>query len=264
MVRRGAPRHIRGMTTRQKIRRAAIIVAFALFPVTLYYFSPVLSLQAMSIGLVSGSLVVFGGLFVVSLFFGRVFCGWACPGAGLQEIVALVRGTPGKRTRINWIKWLVWGPWAGTLLFLALRAGGVRAIDLTFMTHRGMSVTDLPGVIALAMVLLVFLVPAFAVGRRAACHTICWMAPFMILGRKVRNTLGWPALRLALGDNPCRRCGSCTRACPMSIEVEALVQKGKMECADCILCGSCVDSCPGKVIGFSLSSPRGRGLVRMK
>ena len=139
------PGHVRGMTIRQKIRRAAIVGSFALFPVTLYYFSPVLSLQAISVGIVSGSLVIFGALFAVSLFFGRVFCGWACPGAGLQEIVALVRGAPVKRTRINWIKWVVWGPWAATLLFLALRAGGVRVIDFTYQTRHGVSVTDLPG-----------------------------------------------------------------------------------------------------------------------
>jgi ferredoxin-type protein NapH len=136
--------HIRGMTTRQKIRKAAIITSFGLFPVTLYYFSPVLSLQAMTMGVVSGSLVIFCVLFAVSLFLGRAFCGWACPGAGLQEIVALARGTPVRRTRINWIKWVIWCPWAVTLLFLALRAGGVHAVDLTYQTRHGVSVTDLP------------------------------------------------------------------------------------------------------------------------
>jgi ferredoxin-type protein NapH len=254
MAEGGAPRHIRGMKTRQKIRRAAVVGSFALFPVTLYYFSPVLSLQAISSGIISGSLIVFGALFAVSLFFGRLFCGWACPGAGLQEIAALVRGTPVRRTRIHWIKWLIWGPWAATLLFLALRAGGVRAVDFTFMTWRGVSVTDLPGVVALVTVLLVFLVPALAVGKRAACHTVCWMAPFMIIGRKVRNLLGWPALRLATTSEPCRHCGSCTRACPMSIEVETFVKKKAMETADCILCGSCVDTCARKVIRFSFGS----------
>ena len=33
-------------------------------------------------------------------------------------------------------------------------------------------------------------------GRRAGCHTICWMAPFMIIGRKLRNLVAWPSLRL--------------------------------------------------------------------
>ena len=250
MVAVRAGRHIRGMTTRQKIRRIAIVASFALFPVTLYYFSPVLSLQAMTVGVVSGSLLVFAGLFAVSLFFGRLFCGWACPGAGLQELVALARQKPVRRTRIGWIKWLVWVPWAAVLVFLALRAGGVHAVDFTYQTTHGVSVTGLPGAMALAMVLVVFLVPALAVGRRAACHTLCWMAPFMILGRKLGNLLGWPSLRLSASGERCRDCGSCRRACPMSIDVPARVRAGEMECADCILCGSCVDGCARGVIRY--------------
>ena len=37
---------------------------------------------------------------------------------------------------------------------------------------------------------------AVLAGRRAGCHTICWMAPFMIIGRKIRNLAAWPLLRL--------------------------------------------------------------------
>ena len=42
--------HPGSMKTRQKVRRAAMIAAFALFPVTLYYFSPVISLQGIAGG----------------------------------------------------------------------------------------------------------------------------------------------------------------------------------------------------------------------
>jgi glucose-6-phosphate-specific signal transduction histidine kinase len=34
-------------------------------------------------------------------------------------------------------------------------------------------------------------------GKRGFCHTVCWMAPFMILGRKLSNALRLPALRLS-------------------------------------------------------------------
>ena len=71
---------------RQKVRRAVIISMFLLLPVTLYYFSPVLSLQAAASGIVSGSLVVFGILFIASLFLGRLFCGWVCPAGGARSL----------------------------------------------------------------------------------------------------------------------------------------------------------------------------------
>ena len=37
---------------------------------------------------------------------------------------------------------------------------------------------------------------ALAAGRRSFCHHGCWMAPFMILGTKIRNIFKWPALHL--------------------------------------------------------------------
>jgi ferredoxin-type protein NapH len=109
---------------RQKVRRAVIISMFLLLPVTLYYFSPVLSLQAAASGIVSGSLVVFGILFIASLFLGRLFCGWVCPAGGAQELVMRFREKPVNPRRIGWIKYLVWTPWVAVLVFLTLQAGG--------------------------------------------------------------------------------------------------------------------------------------------
>ena len=88
-------------------------------------------------------------------------------------------------------------------------------------------------------------------GRRAFCHYGCWMAPFMILGRKLRNALKWPALRLVSDAAKCTRCGKCTKACPMSLDVTTMVQQGAMENSECILCASCVDGCPKGVIHYT-------------
>lgn len=114
--------------------------------------------------------------------------------------------------------------------------------------------TDIRGLIAFVSVVALFLVLALAIGRRAGCHTVCWMAPFMVIGRKIRNIFEWPALRLAVKKEQCRECGSCGRNCPMSIDVMELVRKKNMETEDCILCGSCVDARPTNVIRYSFSS----------
>ena len=50
----------------------------------------------------------------------------------------------------------------------------------------------------IAVVLMLIVLPTLLVGRRSFCHHLCWMAPFMILGRKLRNLLNTPALRLTL------------------------------------------------------------------
>ena len=60
---------------RQKVRRGLLLASLSLLPVTLYYFSPALSLQGAAAGVASGSILVFAGLFVSALFLGRAFCG---------------------------------------------------------------------------------------------------------------------------------------------------------------------------------------------
>ena len=242
------------MTTRQKVRRAAAIASVALFPVTLYYFSPVLSLEGLASGIVTGSLAMFGLLSLSSLFLGRAFCAWVCPAGAVQEVVRGFKGRAVNRLRIRWIKWVIWVPWVLALVLMAVRAGGVRAVDLTWMTWHGISVTGLPGLIALVSVTAVVAVLALVVGRRAACHTICWMAPFMIFGAKLRNRFGWPSLRLAADTGACRDCGACSRSCPMSIDVSALVKAGDLRSSDCILCASCADGCPRNVIRLTFRS----------
>ncbi len=66
----------------------------------------------------------------------------------------------------------------------------------------------------------------------------------MIAGRKVRNLVGWPALRLSAGADRCVDCGRCPETCPMSLDVRGMVREGRMENTECILCGGCVDACP--------------------
>jgi polyferredoxin len=76
----------------------------------------------------------------------------------------------------------------------------------------------------------------------------------MILGRKLRNTLWCPSLRLKSVKEKCISCKKCTKSCPMSLDVNGMVQKEVMEKTECILCGTCVDVCPEYVISYAFSS----------
>jgi len=200
--------------------------------------------------------VIFGLQFLSSLVLGRAFFGWVCPAGGLQEIVTNFRDRAVRRRRIRWIKFLIWVPWFAFFIFLVLKAGGIREVNLTWRTQNGISVSDTHSLIIYLMIILIFVVLSATVGRRAGCHALCWMAPFMVIGRSIRNTIAWPSLRLITEKEKCIQCGSCTKACQMSIEVMDLVQSGKIETLDCILCGSCVDACPKKVIRFAFRSGR--------
>lgn len=75
---------VKQLPRRQRVRKALLFVSFLLFPVTLYYFSPALILQGASEGVINGSFIVFGLMFLSALSVGRLWCGWACPAGALQ------------------------------------------------------------------------------------------------------------------------------------------------------------------------------------
>lgn len=66
---------------RQKTRRTMIFLSLLLFPLTLNFFSPYVSIDGAMSGIISGSLLVFGVQFVSGIFLGRAWCGWLCPSA---------------------------------------------------------------------------------------------------------------------------------------------------------------------------------------
>ena len=115
------------MKIRQKIRKGLILFSFFLFPAIFYYLSPFLIIRASSQGIINGSFILFFLMFLSSLFLGRGYCGWVCPGAGCQEAIFSARDT--KITKGDNIKWLIWVPWISSIVFLTIRAGGYSRID---------------------------------------------------------------------------------------------------------------------------------------
>lgn len=238
------------MKTRQKLRKGMILFSFFLFPALFYYLSPIIIIQATLAGIVNGSFIVFLLLFLNALVLGRAYCGWVCPGAGCQEAIFSARDK--KVTTGKYIKWIIWVPWICTIVLLAIRRGGYEKIDFFYGTKYGLSIGDISALIAYLCVLLFLIVlPAFIVGRRSFCHHLCWMAPFMIIGRTIRNSFNWAALQLKADSEQCTHCHTCAQNCPMSLPVEMMVETGKMENAECILCGTCIDGCKSSVIRFA-------------
>jgi ferredoxin-type protein NapH len=247
---------IRQLPTRQRVRKLLVILAFLSFPVTMNFLSPYVIIDGAMNGIANGSLLMFGLMFVSSLFLGRAWCGWVCPGGGMQEIIEPVNNRAINPAKIDWIKWLIWIPWVTVIVWLVIRAGGYASVNLLHLTDTGISVDEPMKYIMYYLVVFLFIGLAAAVGRRAGCHTICWMAPFMMIGRWIRNRFGWASLRLIADSSACSDCKMCTKNCPMSLDVNAMVKTEKMEHAECILCGTCVDNCAKKAIRYSFSASR--------
>ncbi|MFQ5905768.1 MAG: 4Fe-4S binding protein [bacterium] len=243
---------------RQRIRKALIIISLLLFPATINYFSPYIIIDGASHGIVNGGFITFALLFLVSLFLGRIFCSWICPGAGLQECLFMVRNKRAPGGRCDWIKYFIWVPWFSAVAVMAVLAGGYHAINPLHLTEEVVSVAEPMAYINYYFIVSIFVILSLTCGKRAFCHYVCWMAPFMIVGRRIRNLVSWPSLRLKPDRSKCISCMTCSQNCPMSLNVEGMVQKGLMENRECILCGTCVVGCPQGVIRYAFSSGVGQ------
>lgn len=238
---------------RQRVRQAILLFSLLVFPLTIYYFSPYIIVDGAAQGIISGSMIVFALMFLSSLLVGRLWCGWLCPAGGLQAACARVNNKRSAGGRWNWVKWGIWIPWMVVIIFLAVRAGGFRTLNPFHNLEGGVAIAQPHWYAIYYIIVGLFVLLALLFGRQAACHYICWMAPFMILGRKIRNALAWPSLRLKADPEQCTSCQKCTRDCPMSLDVHAMVQASNMENSECILCGTCVDHCPNHAIRFTFS-----------
>ncbi len=92
------------------------------------------------------------------------------------------------------------------IAFLAFTAGSFRSVDFFLLTESGVSV-DTPYKYVIYLIIAgIFMMLALLIGKRAGCHVICWMAPFLILGRKIRNFFSWPSFRLSAEAEKCIQC----------------------------------------------------------
>jgi polyferredoxin len=201
-------------------------------------------------GIVVAGFITFTLQFLSALIFGRAICGWLCPAGGLQEACFQACEKPVRIGKADWIKWLIWIPWIMIIIVFFIRAGGFNSVHPLYKFENGISVDEPGAYIIYFIVVGIIVLLSLIVGKRAFCHYGCWMAPFMIIGRKIRNFFMWPSLHLKSYEDKCTDCHACTKNCPMSLDPNAMVRKHDMEHTECILCGNCVDVCPKKAIEF--------------
>lgn len=238
----------------QRLRKTLLGLSFFLFQYFLVIhllLSPVLIVYGAAHGVIQGSFVIYLLIFLSSLVLGRAFCGWVCPGAGLQELCCLVVKKKAAGRKFYRLKYIIFGIWSSAILYAVFRAGGYHRIDFFF----GMdSASPARNGILFFGALVVIAPAAFIWGKWATCHYVCWIAPLMIMGTRIKQHAYWPSLRLRTTAEPCAACGICDDHCPMSLEVSTLVQSGTMDDPECILCGTCVDTCPSGAIRYSFGS----------
>jgi len=245
---------------RQRIRKLFIVTSLLLFPITLYYFSPALVINAGLNGIINGSFIVFVLMFLFSVPFGRLFCSYLCPAGGLQECAFMINEKNPKQGWRNYIKFVIWGSWLIIVFFCYFPNGKISpgrkivAIDFFFETESGISVSSIQSYLIYYGIVCLIFIPSVLFGKRVFCHYFCWMAPFMILGTKIRRLLHLPGLHIkSIEKENCISCGKCNKVCPMGIDVINETKNRIISNSECIQCGACIDHCPKGVLTYGIT-----------
>jgi len=193
------------------------------------------------------------GFLLMTLVFGRVWCGWACPQTTLSDVAEWIArrfGLKINRNRLQgdgWRKILTHCCYLLLALLVAANLIWYFIAPETFFTQ--VLNRELPAAAWGTLVVISSLVYIdLALVRRLMCREFCPYGRFQTaLVDPGTLTLQLPASE----QSRCIKCGSCVRACPMEIDI----RRGDQ--IECINCGRCLDAC--RVVMDKRQQP---GLIR--
>ena len=108
----------------QTFRKFLITLSMLLFPITIYYFSPYLIIMAALQHIINGSFIGFTLMFILGIFFGRLWCGFLCPTGGLSECFERFSPKNPKQGWRNYLKYGIWVLWlSGVIICHVLGKG---------------------------------------------------------------------------------------------------------------------------------------------
>lgn len=205
---------------------------------SLHLFGQVLRIQELYLLLLF--ILATGAAFLfITLVFGRLWCGWACPQTTLTDLAEWLA----RRCKLKVLANRLQGAMIHKLMahiFYLLLALLVAANLLWYFIEPQRFLTGLitgnlhVGVLLTFLVITAIIYGDLALIRRLMCREFC---PY---GRIQSSFVDPATLTLHLpGEEKsrCIRCNSCVRTCPMEIDIRNGYQ------IECINCGRCLDAC---------------------
>ena len=237
---------------RIKIRRILALISLILFPITLNYFSPYVSVSGAFEGYISASILLFITLFLTSIFFRRTWCSYICPVSAISDYSEKINSKNVDVKRLRIIRYSIFFIWFSVLILGFVLSNRVPSFNLLYLTEKGISVDEPMKFITYYAVLFILIGLTLRIGKRGACHSICWMSPFLVVGTYVGDKFNLPQLRIVSEVDKCISCSKCNKACPMSIDVMNELKKGSIQSLDCINCSECEQVCPKQVLSLKI------------
>lgn len=236
-----------------QLRRITSFISLMIFPLTLNYFSPYLSATAAFDGIISGSVLLYITLLFTSIFFRRSWCSYICPVAAIADYSEKINNKNVNRRKLKIIRYSIFALWVSVLVLgFVLSTKGI-TINPLYFTENFISVDEPFKFITYYLVLFLLIILTLVIGKRGACHSICWMSPYLEFGSYIGDKFKLPQLKINSKPELCISCQKCNRVCPMSIDVMNELKEGYIQSYDCINCSECEKVCPKNVFRLGIT-----------
>lgn len=196
-------------------------------------------------------LVIFA--FIVTLIFGRFFCGWACHFGAVQELSWFILKKMNIKPKTIDSKLVTFLP-----LLILIHLYIVPNLFFTGNANWSISIklnepsiwAFLPGLI---IGILTFIIDGFLIiyflGRKGFCRFICPWGAFL----KLPNSL---ALFKVRKTGVCTNCYACNDSCPIGIDVNYEINNHtKVTNTNCTSCMLCISGCPSNALSYAYQNP---------
>ena len=262
-----SPRSIRASRT-SKWRAAVLIGIHVLIGLHITHWlvtgrsvTPVEPSEAMAfsrVGVVNAGLIFFCVTILLTLIFGRLFCGWACHLVALQDLSRWLLAKVGIRPRPLRSRLLAWVPFLA-FFYMFLWPAIYRAwIGDSFAQSQLEMTTEhfwatFPGwtIGALTFLICGFVIVYF-LGAKGFCTYACPYGAVFSLADRIAP------MRVRVTD-ACEGCGHCTASCTSNVQVHREVRQFGMVIDDgCMKCLDCVSVCPNDALYYGWGPSRRR------
>ena len=222
---------------------------------TLSPVEPSEAMYSLNNGEVNAGLIFFALSLVVTIIFGRFFCGWGCHVVAYQDLCTWLLKRAGIRPKQFRSRIPVFAPLALALYMFVWPSVYRLLVGRPFpaMTNHLLTTEfwkTFPGpVVAVATIVVCGFLVVYFLGSKGFCTYGCPYGGFYGVADQV-------APGRILVNDACEQCGHCTAACTSNVRVhEEVALFGMVVDPGCMKCMDCVSVCPNDALRFGFAKP---------